>query len=320
MNTATQRIDRKGVLSFILIAYGLAWLCVSPLWLSGQGLRHPLAVPLMTAMMFAPAIAALVVTRFISRPAGTLREALGIRLGKGRRWGWYWLFAWLAVPALVLAAPFVGAALGLIQLDLAAFSGFRALLEQAGAGATLEQLPIPALILIQLASGVLIAPLVNAIPTLGEELGWRGYLLPQLLPLGQWPALLLSGAIWGLWHAPVILLGYNYPQHPQLGVLLMVGFCMVWGVLFGWLRLATGSVWPAVLAHGALNGMAGATVLFLRADTSYDAALAGATGLSAWLLPLLLIGLLAATRRLPVGNAPDVARSRLELAPAAPGE
>src|SRR5436305_814196 len=61
----------------------------------------------------------------------------------------------------------------------------------------------------------------------GEQWGWRGYLLPRLLPLGQWPALLLSGAIWGLWHAPVILLGYNYPQHPILGVLVMVGTCAV---------------------------------------------------------------------------------------------
>lgn len=314
MNTSTDRVDIKGVLSFTLIAYGLAWLIVSPLWISGQGLRHPLALPLMTAMMFAPAIAALIVTRFISRPAGGLRDALGIRLGKGRRWGWYWLFAWLAVPAMVLAAPFVGATLGLIQLDLSGFSGYRAALEHAGANAALDQMPIAALVLLQVASGLVIAPIINGIPTLGEELGWRGYLLPQLLPLGQWPALLISGAIWGLWHAPVILLGYNYPQHPQLGALLMIGFCMVWGVIFGWTRLATGSVWPAMIAHGALNGMAGAAALFLRAGTGYDTALAGAVGLSGWILPLLVIGLLAAARRLPVGDAPDARQRALALA------
>lgn len=308
MNTLTKRIDLKGVLSFTLLAYGLAWLFVSPLWISGQGLRHPQAIPLIAVMMFSPLMAALFVSRFVSRPVGSLRDVLGIRLGKGRRWGWYWLFAWLAVPSMVLAAPFVGAAFGLIQLDVSDFSAYRALLVQSGAGATLDAMPITMLIAIQLASGFLIAPIINAIPSLGEELGWRGYLLPQLLPLGQWPALLISGAIWGLWHAPVILLGYNYPQHPQLGVLLMIGFCIVWGVIFGWLRLATGSVWPAMLSHGALNGMAGATLLFLRADTSYDTALAGATGLSALILPLLLIALLAVIRYLPVANAPDVVR------------
>ncbi|NNJ10163.1 CPBP family intramembrane metalloprotease [Chloroflexales bacterium ZM16-3] len=305
MNTSTSQLDRKGIVSFTLIAYGLAWLIVSPLWVSGQGLRHPLALPLMAGMMFSPSIAALIVTRFISRPAEGMRVALGLQLGKGRRWGWYWLFAWLAVPLIILASIFSSAALGLIRLDLAGFSGYRAVLEQAGAGAALEQLPIQALVLIQLATAFSIAPLINAIPALGEELGWRGYLLPQLLPLGQWPALLISGAIWGLWHAPVILLGYNYPQHPQLGVLLMVGFCMIWGVIFGWLRLSTGSVWPAMLAHGALNGIAGATALFLQAGASYDTALAGPLGLAGWLLPLLLIGLLAARSRLTVRYLPS---------------
>ncbi|MBX0329513.1 CPBP family intramembrane metalloprotease [Oscillochloris sp. ZM17-4] len=317
MSTSTSRLDMKGIVSFTLIAYGLAWLIASPLWISGQGLRHPLALPLMAGMMFAPSIAALIVTRFISRPAEGVRAALGMRLGKGRRWGWYWLFAWLAVPLIILASIMVGAALGLITLDLAGFSGYRALLEQAGAGATLEQLPIQALVLIQLATAFGIAPLINAIPALGEELGWRGYLLPQLLPLGQWPALLISGAIWGLWHAPVILLGYNYPQHPQLGVLLMVGFCMIWGVIFGWLRLATGSVWPAMLAHAALNGIAGATVLLLQAGTSYDTALAGPLGLAGWILPLLLIGLLAAAHRLPARDAPDAERDLQGASPAA---
>lgn len=183
------------------------------------------------------------------------------------------------------------------------------MLEQAGTEAVLEKMSIQVLVLTQLAMAFGIAPVLNAIPTLGEELGWRGYLLPRLLPLGQWPALLISGAIWGLWHAPVILMGYNYPQHPQLGVLIMIGFCMVWGILFGWLRLSTGSVWPAMLAHGAMNGIARITVLLLQAGTSYDSALAGATGLSAWILPALLIGLLAWLGRLPVIDAPDAGRA-----------
>lgn len=104
MNTATSQVDMKGVVGFTAIACGLAWLIISPLWLSGQGLRHPLALPLMAGMMFAPTVAALLVTRFVSRPAEGLRDALGLRLGKGRRWGWYWIFAWLAVPALILGA------------------------------------------------------------------------------------------------------------------------------------------------------------------------------------------------------------------------
>lgn len=306
MHTHPSTLDRRGIVSFILLAYGLAWLVVSPLWLSGQGLRHPLALPLMTAMMFTPSLATLIVTRLISRPPEGIRAATGLRLGKGRRWGWYWLFAWLGVTLMALATPFVGALFGLYTLDLATFSGFRAMLEAAGAGAALQQTPIQVIVLAQLA-GLAVAPLLNAIPVFGEEWGWRGYLLPRLLPLGQWPALLLSGLIWGLWHAPIILLGYNYPTHLATGWLLMVGMCIVWGIIFGWTRLATGSVWPAVIAHGALNGAAGIVGVLFQEGTTFDSALVGVTGVTGWLLPLGVAGMLVAMGRLPVRDAPDLA-------------
>jgi membrane protease YdiL (CAAX protease family) len=306
MMHTTEQVDWKGVGSFVAISIGLGWLVASPLWISGEGLRHRYFAVILAAMMFTPAIATLIVTRFISRPTAGIRRATGLSLGRGQGWGWYWLFAWLGVPLMVIAAPFVAAAFGLVELDLVDFSGYRTLLEQAGGAAALEQLPIGALILVQLASGILLGPIINAIPTFGEEWGWRGYLLPALLPLGQWPALLISGTIWGLWHAPAILLGYNYPLHPQFGVLLMVGMCIVWGILFGWTRLATGSVWPAVLGHGALNATGGVLLLFLSSDvTVVDSALVGVTGLTGWIIPALVIAVLVVLRRLPVADAPD---------------
>jgi membrane protease YdiL (CAAX protease family) len=304
--TQRNRLDIRGIGLYVGLAFGLAWLAVSPLWLSGAGLRHPLTGVLLPLMMFTPAIATLIVVALARRPQAGIVTATGLRLGKGRRWGWYWLLAWTVPALLAIAAPFVGALFGLFPLDITEFSGFRELLEAAGQGAVLEQVPIQVIIGGQLLS-ILLAPALNALFTFGEEWGWRGYLLPALLPLGQWPALLISGAIWGLWHAPVILLGYNYPQHPQLGVLLMTAFCVIIGVLFGWTRLATGSVWPAVIAHGALNGAAAAPVLFAQAGAPYDTALVGITGVTGWILPLALIGLLVGLRRLPVPDAPDLA-------------
>src|SRR5262249_10879248 len=73
----------------------------------------------------------------------------------------------------------------------------------------------------------------------GTRWGWRGYLLPQLLPLGQWRALLISGVIWGFWHAPISLLGGTYPLHPVLGILMYVLVGMIFGTILGWMRLAT---------------------------------------------------------------------------------
>jgi membrane protease YdiL (CAAX protease family) len=226
------------------------------------------------------------------------RELLGLRLGRPG-WPWYWAFGWLAIPALCLAAPFVAAGLGLYTLDLAELSGFRELIESAGGGEALERLTPHQLLGLQL-SGLLVAPIVNAPFTLGEELGWRGYLLPRLLPLGQSRALIASGVVWGVWHAPAILLGHNYPEAPVLGVLLMTAFCVITGMLLGWTRLATGSVWPAVIAHGALNGSAGIILSLSREGTSIDLTQVGITGWSGWLLPLALIALLVWRGRLPV--------------------
>jgi membrane protease YdiL (CAAX protease family) len=291
-------MDKKGILAFSLIAMLLAWLLILPLWIGGRGLRDPFVGILLPAMMFTPALAVLIVTRFIS-PEPNLRRATGLRLGRGTGWGWYWLFAWIGIPLIVLSTPFFAALFGVFKLDLTEFSGFRALLMQApGGAAALEQVPIQMIVLSQLVS-ILIAPALNAIFTFGEEWGWRGYLLPKLLPLGQWPALLISGAIWGVWHAPIILLGYNYPLHPQLGVLLMTIMCVLAGILFGWTRLATGSVWPAILAHAAFNGTAGILALVGAENQTIDTALAGITGVTGWIPMALVIVLLVVLRRLP---------------------
>jgi membrane protease YdiL (CAAX protease family) len=108
-----------------------------------------------------------------------------------------------------------------------------------------------------------VVPLVNMLAAIGEELGWRGYLWARLAPLGPRRAALLIGVIWGVWHAPLIAMGYNYPDAPVLGPLLMTGFALAYGVPLAWLRIRSGSVWPAALAHGAVNADAGVMVVFL---------------------------------------------------------
>ena len=80
--------------------------------------------------------------------------------------------------------------------------------------------PLGVLVLAQLAM-IPIGGLFNALLAFGEEVGWRGWLLPALRPLGVWPALLTSGAIWGLWHSPLILLGYNFGLTDWRGVAVM---------------------------------------------------------------------------------------------------
>jgi uncharacterized protein len=81
------------------------------------------------------------------------------------------------------------------------------------------------------------------------------------------------------------------------------------------MRLATGSVWPVVLAHGAPNGAASMVNVLFREGTTFDSALVGVTGVTGWLLPLVVIAVLVATRRLPVRDAPDLGSN---VGPASP--
>jgi uncharacterized protein len=294
-------IDVKAISLFCAVTFALVVAIASPLWTSGQGLRLGSARLLLTLITFAPAAGVLVVRLVLPGSIKPIVESTG--LGLGRRSGTigYWLFGWLGLTLIGLATPFVSALLGMLHLDLQNFSGYRELLLARLAGPILARYSIQTIVLLHLVS-LLIAPLFNAIFTFGEEWGWRGFLLPKLLPLGQWQALALTGPLWGLCYAPVTLLGYDYSFHPRLGVILMTIFCLVFGTLLGWLRLATGSVWPSVIAHGALNAVGEFTYVVAAAGQKIDTACVTILGWTGWILPLLLIALLVRLKRLPVPN------------------
>ena len=103
---------------------------------------------------------------------------------------------------------------------------------------------------------------VNGIPAFGEELGWRGFLQRRLVSYyGLVPGITLLGLLWGLWHFPLILSGYNYPDHPVLGALVLFPLTTVFSSFFlAWLTLSSRSLWPAVLAHGCVNTFYGNVV------------------------------------------------------------
>src|SRR5690606_22827248 len=134
----------------------------------------------------------------------------------------------------------------------------------------------------------------NGVLAFGEELAWRGWLTTALRPAGVWPTLLITGVLWGLWHAPVILLGHNYGRTDAWGVLLMLGACVAWGLLFGGLRLGSRSLWPAVLAHGSLNASAGLVMVLMALGSPYRPEVAGPMGVVMWVLLAVVALILAA--------------------------
>ncbi len=262
----------RAIVMFLVISLGLPWLIQIPVWTTGGimpgGELNPLFLPLTTAMMFTPAIAAVIVTLTLQKPARPGRFLGLVPLRPWRRTVGYSVFGILGAWALGVLAIVVGSAVGVVHLETSAAT--------------------PGLLLT-----IPLATLGIAVLALGEELGWRGYLLPALRPLGTWPALILHGVIWGVWHSPIVLLGYNYGITSPLGVLLMTVFTTLVGFLFGWLRMRTGSVWPATFAHGALNGSAGVLLVALLPAAEAGNIAASPLGWIGWVLIALTTVVLA---------------------------
>jgi membrane protease YdiL (CAAX protease family) len=260
-------VEWQRVAIFCLLAFAISGSAAIYVALNG-GLQSLVGVQALVVLalwyMPGPALAHLL-TRLITREGWS-----DLWLRPYFRKGWRsWIAAWFLPAILVIAGAVLYFVLFPQHFD-PTYGAARALLDQTAEAGT----PLPfgpeVLILIQVVQAVLIAPLLNALPTLGEEFGWRAYLQPKLMPLGWRRAMVLMGIIWGVWHWPILAMGYNYGMEyagaPWLGMLAFVWFTMTFGTLLGWLTVRGGSVWPAVIGHGALNGIAGLSTLFTQGE------------------------------------------------------
>jgi membrane protease YdiL (CAAX protease family) len=103
----------------------------------------------------------------------------------------------------------------------------------------------------------------------GEEYGWRVYLQDRLFTLlGGYKGVLILGIIWGLWHAPLIFFGFNYPGQPIIGIVLMVLLTIVLGIIFSYAVLKTGSVWIAVILHLIVDTVEVPATTFIASSTN----------------------------------------------------
>ena len=254
----TTNIDSRRIKFFLVFAFGIAWAVDIVIYLTGGLANFSILSPkgaLMAVSMFAPALAN-ILTRLVTKE-GWKDLFLRPQFKQVKR---FWLIAWVATPLLVL----LGFGIYFVILPRY-FDSTLAVVSQLltqTAQQTGKAIPLtPAMfLLVQIIQAIIIAPIVNGLPAWGEEFGWRGYLLPKLMPLGGRKAMLAIGVIWGVWHWPVIFMGYeyglSYSGAPWLGALIFLWFTFVVGIFLGWLTLKTGSVWPAALAHGSINGMA----------------------------------------------------------------
>ena len=116
-------------------------------------------------------------------------------------------------------------------------------------------LPAPALMLSMAINTLIVGPFLGLIITFGEEYGWRGYLQTELTRLGRIRGVFLLGVIWGVWHWPVIWMGYNYPGQPLLGSIAMVLMCVILAYFLAYAVFKSNGIWTAAYLH-ALNNQA----------------------------------------------------------------
>lgn len=229
--------ETKGVLTFLLISFGMAWgaIFVARAWF-GASLADPRSQLTMAPLVaFAPALAAVVVRRWVTRE-GFRDAGLAPRV---RTAGFYYLLAWFG-PVLVLAAT-VGLAivLGLYHPD---FSSLPQLISGVPAGpAALVLLSVP----------LILVPLFW-----GEEFGWRSY-LQQRVSRRPVQGALITGIIWSAWHYPLAFTDYVDYSNRLLGILTWTLTIIPQAIILAWLFLRSRSVWVPCLAHAGNNMIIG---------------------------------------------------------------
>lgn len=161
---------------------------------------------------------------------------------------------------------------GRIAMDVEDVRANIASLLDADAASTADIPPVPVLMVLAVVGGILAGVTVNGLLAFGEEYGWRGYLWDRLEGRDRLGTILVVGVLWGLWHAPlIVVVGFNYPDHRLAGVVAMIVFAVAASWPLDELRRASGSaVAPAVL-RGAINGSAGVVLLVVGGDRLWAA-------------------------------------------------
>ena len=242
----------RGILYYLLIAFGLAWFFWEVPLRLGLSLTSPFAQFALLPGAFAPAVASVIVRKWVTREG--FGDA-GLKLRLRGKWRWY-LIALFIPLAGVAITTIMAMVTGLGQPDFT----FQRALQALAPGSAVSLPPYVALITpFQLMSTSLIAtPLLW-----GEEFGWRGYLQIRLFAGRPLLAAIATGLIWGIWHYPLNLRGYNYPDHPLLGLIVFPVTTVLLSIIFGWLFQRSGSVWVASLAHAATNSIGGSLTYLL---------------------------------------------------------
>jgi len=271
-------VDRKGIWSFLIITFAITYAIEGALILRGFRILPGVfswGQYIIAAVMWVPALATVLTIKLVTR------EGFGIANIRFGGWRPY-AASGLMIPGCFVLIYGLTWVLRLGRPDWS-LRQFQDMVAGASAGAA-PVMPSSAVIWPALFLATLVvAPFMNGVFGFGEELGWRGYLLPKLMPLGKLRAYSLLGLIWGLWHLPLVLVGFTYPGYPLAGALLFLLLTTGFGIYLNELTLRHRSSVLAGWAHGVFNSQKlGVWALLFPSVDPLLGGYAGILGLGVW--------------------------------------
>jgi len=289
----------KKALLFVGLTFLVNWSMALLFFTLGGRWQSPIGAAFGAAYMFVPMGAAILIQKRI------YGQPVAGPLGISFRFNRWFMIAWLLPPAVAFAT--LGVSLLLPGVEYSPqmeglFDRYASMLTPQQAQKLHEQIAaMPAGVFwLGLLQGLIAGVTINAVAGFGEELGWRGLLQKELAFLGFWRSSVLIGFIWGIWHAPLILQGHNYPQHPTTGVLMMTLWCMLLAPIFSYIRVKARSVVAAAILHGTLNATYGLAIVLIRGG---DDLTTGVTGLPGFVVLAAVILILWLHDSDPQSNA-----------------
>ena len=240
------KLDKKEW-KYLLLIYAIAYIVQIFVIVKG-GEEYSMFTPIVGIMMFLPAISAIV---------SLLNSKEGLRYINWRLGKPIYLILGLILPAIItICSVFFFEKIGLGKNIYFEFDDGRVnVLKEIFVFGKGSQSVI--FFLFNFFITGIVYTLITSVFTLGEEIGWRGYLQKKLLEKNSIiKSLIFLGLVWAFWHLPFILNGYNYPEFPVLGgVLLFPATLVCSSFLMGWLTINGKSIWPAVFTHAGVNSI-----------------------------------------------------------------
>lgn len=260
---------------FLYVCFGISFVAGGVFHCLGLDFSSTYGMSFASAYMLIPTIS-VIITQLIFGEKPFSDVGVSFKINK------WWFVAWLLMPVINILAMLSSTLLPGVSLDPNS-----ELVKIAITGMSEKGVEIDGwgLLAITIFSSMFAGLTINAFFASGEEIAWRGFLPRVMSDWGFWKKSLIIGIVWGFWHAPLILMGHNYPDHPIVGVFMMVLLCVVMTPVFLYLREKSGSTVVAAIAHGTLNGSAGISVMYLAGSNDL---LCGTTGLVGIMILVIL--------------------------------